>query len=627
MNPVVKSVATATAAVVMAASPAVQMVQTAWGDTVPLNQTRFKYGRYWDKSVDDLTIELAAFRSRFVEEPGGGLGAAAHFWEVVNILWGPDNEQKQFIRNPWSEKMLEEALAHKFLSVAGAASSGKSLFYAIYAIVNWLADPANTTVLITSTSLKESKGRIWADVEEWWNAAQKKCNGALPGKLVSSLGLLKLEDTTGEVKTSDRSGLHLIAGEKKKEKDTIGKLIGYKNKRLLFIGDEMPELSAALIEAATGNLDSSEKEWFQFIGIGNPNSVYDPHGMFSKPKAGWKSVNPSVFEWETDLGYCIRFDAYQSPNILAGRVIYKWLPTLEKVDSKKEELGAESLAFWRMWRGFWCATGGTESVVSEADIIGYDCEAKVRKWKNDQFKRVAFLDAGFTTGGDRSIAYFAKFGVNEATDLETLEFEDYEVLFADVMIKDKAHSFQVATQFKEKCETRGIPPELAGVDDTGAAAFGDIVHTVWSRQVRRVNFGGAASKLQVSAHDKRLACDRYKNRVTEIWCCLREYMRGNQIRGICPDLAVELTARKMISKKSGEDLKARVESKEQMRDRTGKSPDIADAALGILDMLRSKYRFRAAAKALIGAITTKKWKGFVKKIGDRLITPSLDRSV
>lgn len=584
-----------------------------------------EFGLEWDPSDHILTRHLYCFRHRVIQEQGG-LGAAAHFWEIVNILWGPDNERKQFIRNPWSEKMLDEALAHKFLSVAGAASSGKSLFYAIYAIVNWLCDPANTTVLITSTSLKESKGRIWADVEEWWQAAQKHFDNALPGKLVSSLGLLKLDDTSGEIKTSDRSGIHLIAGEKKKEKDTIGKLIGYKNRRLLFIGDEMPELSAALIEAATGNLDSSEKEWFQFVGIGNPNSIYDPHGIFSKPKAGWKTVTPASFEWETDLGYCIRFDAYQSPNILAGRILYKWLPTLEKVEAKKDSLGAESLAFWRMWRGFWCPTGGTESVVAEADIIGYDCESKVKKWKNDKFIRLAFLDAGFTTGGDRSIAYFANFGINADTDLETLEFDGYEVLFADVMKKDKEHSFQVATQFKELCEKKNIPPECAGVDDTGAAAFGDIVHTVWSRQVRRVNFGGAASQLPVSAHDKRLSCDRYKNRVTEIWCSIREYMRGNQIRGICPDLAIELTARKMISKKSGEDLKAKVESKQQMRDRTGKSPDIADAALGILDILRSKHRFRAAAKAVIGAITHKNWKGFVQKLAKKFPVATLDRS-
>lgn len=591
----------------------------------PAEKTEVHYGIEFPVGEHPLTIELYCYRYGITEEEGG-LGKSGHFREVVNILWGPENEHKHFIWNPWADKMLESALVHKFLSVAGAASSGKSLFYAVYALVNWLCDPANTTVLITSTSMKESRGRIWADVEEWWNAAQKQMGDALPGKLVSSVGMIKFLDPTGEIKKSDRSGIHLIAGEKRKEKETIGKLIGYKNLRLLFVGDEMPELSAALLEAASGNLDSAEKEWFQFIGIGNPNSIYDPHGLFSKPKGGWKTITPEVYEWETANGYCIRFDALQSPNILAGQCIYKWLPTQAKYDAKKAELGEESLTFWRMWRGFWCPTGGSESVVSEADIIGFDCENDLVRWKDGKFIWFAFLDPGYTNGGDRSVLYFAKFGVSEETGLMTLLFVEYILLFENTMNKEVSRNFQIADQFKKECEKRGVDPSCAGVDDTGAAAFGDIVHERWSKQVVRVNFGGAASKNRVSAHDKTLACDKYKNRVTEIWCSIREYMRGNQIRGICPDLGVELTARRMVKQKSGVILKSLVESKEIMRGRTGKSPDIADAALGLLDVLRSHFHFRAAERTKIMAAGNKGWKDFMRKRGTQPAAQTLNRS-
>lgn len=584
-----------------------------------------KYGHAFPLGVDELTVELLCFRAKLPQERGG-LGEIGHFWEVCRILWGPDNESKQFLRNPWSEIMIEEALKWKFLSVAGAASSGKSLTYAVFSLVFWLADPANTTVLITSTSLKESRGRIWADVEEFWNAAQSKCAGRLPGKLVGSLGLIKLDDPTGRVKAADRSGIHLVAGEKRREKETIGKLIGYKNKRLLFLGDEMPELSGALVEAATGNLDSSEKEVFKFIGIGNPNSIYDPHGQFSKPKAGWKSINPGVFEWETELGYCIRFDAYQSPNILANEILYKWLPTLEKVNAKRKELGEDSLAFWRMWRGFWCPTGGTESVVSEADIIGFDCEDRVKRWLSPPMK-VAFLDPAYTSGGDRSILYFGNFGINQETKLDTLEFDEYVCLQEDTMNNKVDRSFQIARQFRDQCLMRGILPSRAAVDDTGAFSFGDIVHTEWSRDVLRTQFGGQATKLPVSANDKTPGCDKYANRVSEIWCSLREFVRCRQIRGVCRDLAVELTARRMVSKKSGIELKQQVEPKDKMKARTGgMSPDIADAACGLLDLLRAKFKFRAAAKATAKATTAKNYRKFQQKKGASFATPTIDRS-
>jgi hypothetical protein len=118
-------------------------------------------------------------------------------------------------------------------------------------------------------------------------------------------------------------------------------------------------------------------------------------------------------EWETEKGFCIRFDAYKSPNVLAGRTIYPWLPTQSKINEKKKDLGEDTLEFWRMWRGYWCPNGSTETVVSEADIIGFDCNQKVRRWSpHVPLIRLAFLDPGFTNGGDRSIAYFATLGMN-----------------------------------------------------------------------------------------------------------------------------------------------------------------------------------------------------------------------
>ena len=595
-----------------------------WGDHVPKDTAQLKYGHYWNKSDHPLTIELRAFRLG-IKEFQGGLGQIGHFKQAADMLWGEHNPQKKFIWSPWADRMLEESLRWKYLSVAGCASAGKSDFYAIYSIIQWLSDPMGTMVLITSTSLKESRGRIWGSVEEYWNAAQKMMSDSLPGKLVTSLGKIVLQDV--DVKTSDRSGIHLIPGEKKKEKDSIGKMIGLKNNRVFFIADELPELSHAILEAAFGNLDANP--FFQLVGIGNPNSIYDPHGVFSKPKDGWKAANPSMDEWETEKGFCIRFDAYKSPNVLAGRVLYPWLPTLSKIEKKKEELGEDSLAFWRMWRSYWCPTGSSEFAIAEADIVGFDCELKVERWKlGVPLIRVAMLDAGFTNGGDRSAAYFGTFGVNADNDLETLQFDEYIILKEDITKKGRARNFQIMDQFKKECESRGIPPQHAAVDDTGAAAFGDIAHEVWSPYVNRINFGGAATELPVSAHDKTRACDKYKNRVTEIWCSIREFMRAGQIRGMCPDLGMECTQRKMIHKKSGLDLKQQIETKEKMRNRVGFSPDISDAAFGLLDLLRSKFRFKCAMRLRKKSGTTKKnWRETMKKhdfYGKH--SPVLDRS-
>jgi hypothetical protein len=591
-------------------------VKTIWGDHVPKETAQFKYGFYWNKKDHDLSIELRAYRHG-IKPSMGGLGQANHFREAVNLVWGEHNPQKKFLWNPWADRMLDASLEHKYLSVAGCANAGKSDFYAVYAIINWLADPMGTMVLITSTSLKESRGRIWGAVEEYWNAAEKVLGqDRLPGKLVSSLGLIKLNDA--DIKTSDRSGIHLIAGEKKKEKDTIGKMIGLKQSRVFLIADELPELSPAILTAAFSNLDANP--FFQLIGIGNPNSIYDPHGIFSMPKDGWKSINPTMDEWETEKGFCIRFDAYKSPNVLAGRTIYPWLPTQSKINEKKKDLGEDTLEFWRMWRGYWCPNGSTETVVSEADIIGFDCNQKVVQWSpHVPLILLAFLDPGFTNGGDRSIAYFGTLGMNADTDKMTLQFDSYAKLQENIMLKGRARNFQIMEQYKQLCIQKGISPGNAGVDDTGAAAFGDIAHEVWSPSVVRVNFGGAATETVIRIEKtkdgtKRIrSCDIYKNRVTEIWCAVREYMRGNQIRGIEPDLGIELTQRKMVKKKSGEGLKSQVQPKEMMRDSVGFSPDIADAALGMLDIARQKHKFMAVQKMVRKGVTKNTWTKVRKK--------------
>lgn len=543
------------------------------------------------------------------------------------MLWGSNNERWKFVWHPWADKMLEASCEHKYLAVSGCRNAGKTQFYAIWAIVNFLCAPTETMVLVTSTSLRESRGRVWGAIEDAAIAAQHVCGGALPYKLVSSIGLIKFEDPTGEYKTSDRCGVVLIAGEKKKEKDAVGKIIGLKNERVFFIADELPELSHAILEAAFSNLSANPV--FQLIGIGNPASYYDPHGSFSKPAEGWASVSPNDEEWKTERGYCIRFDAEKSPNVLAGRTIYKFLPTQQHLDDAKHELGEDSGAYWRMLRSFWNPNASSEKAVSEADIIKFGCEDTTVKWKaGTQPIKVTALDPSFTRKGDRSVRYVAEFGEEETSGKMVLLFKHYEVLRENIAKKDQPHNFQIVEQWRDKSLAENIIPENSASDDTGAAAFGDIVHVLWSKSVSRINSGGKATERPVSAENKKMrACDLFANRASEIFCSIKPFMRAGQIKGIGPDLGRELTERRMRpASKSGAVLREQVETKEDYRARVGKSPDICDAALLILDFVRTKYKFRAAGVKNVVVSEKKNWKDFRMRMGRLSETKTLDRA-
>src|SRR5262249_19934706 len=177
-----------------------------------------KYGRKFKPGFGHLEIELCAFRDGFTEE-SGGLGKYKHFINVVRHFWGKDSK-RPFQWHPWAIRMAEIASEHKYLSLAGCGSSGKTDFCAVWGIVNFICAPADTLVLVTSTSLKDSRRRIWGAVCDYWRSVP-----GLPGKLVDSAGLIRFE-YNGKVYSSDRCGISLLAGEKKKEREAIAKLIG-----------------------------------------------------------------------------------------------------------------------------------------------------------------------------------------------------------------------------------------------------------------------------------------------------------------------------------------------------------------------------------------------------------------
>lgn len=552
---------------------------------------REKYGKLWppegSRPASDSQIEFKIFRNRITGPKCPG--PVETFWKLVDAIWNHPKSTKQFLRTPWADKMVREAVKRPFLGIAGCASSGKSEFGAIWAIVNFLASPSDTKILLTSTSLKDSRQRIWGSVEEYWQAAAITFGGEanLPGELVSASGLIRRR--VGDQK-SDRQGLALIAGEKSKAKESIGKIIGFKGMRVILIADELPELSEALINAAEANLYSNPD--FQMIGIGNPNSYYDPFGVFCQPKAGWGSINEDSEEWETEIGYCIRFDGERSPNILAGKTIYPWMLTEEKLARYRERLGEKSLRYYRMVRGFWCPTGAVDSIYTEADIVAYRGTERA-VWMEEP-TMVAGFDPGYTNGGDRSVLYFGKFGVSK-DQLNTLEWTEFVELNEDVGEKDESRTQQIIQKLIAECKARQVHPKNLAIDGTGAGKpFCDAVRMMWSGDFLEVNFGGSASDSPASSTDPRPANEVYLNSVSEIWFSGSEYLRSNQLRGIAPALARELTARTYETKARG---KVQVEPKVKMKLRTNKSPDIADSALLALHLCRRRLGMASKARA------------------------------
>lgn len=555
-----------------------------------------KYGLLFPAKWNALDIELFCFRTKRTVEQGG-LGQEEHFWKIVNFLWGPNNpignRTKFFIRNPWSEDMIREACRHRYIGVGGPAACSKSETYALWIIISYIADPRNTLGAVLSTSIKEARKRIWGSMVNFIRAIPKP---GLPLKIVDTQGIIRYQSPT--FKASDQSSISLLAAEKKSEKEAVGKLIGMHNRLVIIVADELSELTDSLLEYAMpgGNLTSNP--YYQFIGLSNPAGYYDPFAKLWKPKAGWMSINVESEQWETEHGVALHFDALKSPNVLAGYIVFplpgdptkSFLPTIEKIEeAKKTEGGENSIRFWRMMRGYMCPTGQEDLIYSEVDIVKYKGDEPAQ-WNDEPVIKVAGLDAGFTNGGDRSIAFLATVGTT-ILGVRTLCYELQEEMMVDVTNVEEGHSYQVARLFKEFCEKHGVQPFHAAVDSTGAGGpFCDIMNQVWSREILRVNFGGRASDLPVSLTELIPGHERYYDRVTEIWYSGKELLRQGQIKGILPVQAQEMAIRKYGT--TGATKKIYAESKVDMKLRTGgKSPDVADAGFIVLALCRERLGF------------------------------------
>ena len=431
--------------------------------------------------------------------------------------------------------------------------------------------------------MKDSRLRIWGRITKYWAAVP-----GLPGKVVDSVGMIKYQDPeTGE--TSADSGIFLLAGDAKKEKDAVGKMIGFKNRTVIVVADELEELSPALLSAAMGNLDAAN-EIFQFIGMSNPGSYYSPFGQLAKPRGGWGSITADSDEWETEYGYCIRFDGAKSPNVLAGKTIYPYIITKENYADKARVLGENSPQFWRMYRGFWCPTGVAAGLYTEADIMQSGAEERDVNWKGAT-ERVAFLDTAFSQGGDRAIVQMGVIGTVDGKKRVLLLDSDCIQLRSDITKKDEPLNFQIARQFKELCQSQGVRIANAGVDSTGGGGpFCDILSTLWGTGFYRCYFGGSPSDRIASSSDQRSCREAFYDRVSEIWGVGVELIRTGQLKGLYFDLIQELTARLYETVKRGTGDCIAVEPKKKMSKRSGKSPDIADAALGLVDLCRERFR-------------------------------------
>ena len=520
---------------------------------------KHKYGLAFDVQLNDIELELYAFRINHSPERGG-LGAYQHFRNAVRHLW------PKLIWNPWLERQLESLCEHQWVCWAGCGASGKTFAASLYSMVYFLAAPLQTSILLTSTTAKMIRKRAWPVIQELY----RTCEGGYPAHLVDS------KTTLQAIRGDDKHAIYAIPVLDGATSKAVANIQGIRSPRTMVIVDEATDTPEAAFEACS-NLQKGTRE-FKFLAIGNPHSKFDQHGRFSTPKKGWSSISIEDEDWETERGVCVRFDGMKSPNLQAGKTRYEFLISEDQVRQAQKYDGEDSPKFWKYTRGMWSPEGVCKTVLSENLVEKYRAMLPAVFVRSS--RPVAGLDPAFN-GGDRCVIQLGRYGDFENGKMG-ISLDRNEIIEVDAKSSEPVH-FQIASRVRAFCEEHRVLPQHLAVDATGeGGGLCDILAKTWSPSIQRVEFGGKASDRPVSPEDHRRSSDVYANKVTELWFSVRQWVINEQLRGMHHEAVIEFCSRMFDDEKR----MTIIERKVEMKARTGQSPDFADAITLVVEMAR-----------------------------------------
>ena len=576
---------------------------------------KIKYGLKWDDETDDAQIE------QYMIQHGGqwsvngasfGKGLVFHFKEYWKHLWPSDSQ------NEWTDLIMENVLKHQFTSLVGPASSWKSGTIARLVVMDWSCFSDCTSVIMSSTDMEGLKSRVYAEVTMVWNRAHELYDW-FPGHPVDSKCVITNTDVE---ENSARDMRNSILGVPCKTSSGsfigMGKYSGRKNRRVWCIGEEYQFMQTSILEAQDNLISNSDgdnpmhgfyPDDYQdpnergrprrgykcvFVGNTNPSVPDNPLDIVSEPEGGWNSI-PQATEtqgitqvWKCKKHpkhpiqcYCINLDSLDSPNSKYPINKPRWAHMAGPHKVANYTVGSES--YWSNGRGVF-KFGLAEFKVITKEVCEQFHAFDNLIWEGSALTNIGMCDAAYGgTGGDRCPVGWLQFGRRNDGVISVL-FKEWWICPVTIqtgpakMIPED----QIATFCKNKMETAGVPPENFFFDGRGSLAMS--LARIWSPNVNAVEFGGSPTERpagpdlyvldkQTGRRRIKTAREHYSKFVSELWWSWRYAVESNQVRGLTLDIVLDGQPREW-KKVSGD--KIEIETKKDMRKRTGISPDLAD---------------------------------------------------
>jgi hypothetical protein len=576
-----------------------------------------KYGLLWTSTTDPLWRELCMIRNggkwQLKNGKMAGEGLAFHYREAAKYLW------PHLKWHHWNELFLQNWLEHRYVGVLGPTNSGKTNTAAWLHLITYYAHPSESTTVICSTTRERLEDRIWGEMKKLHRMAVGRYSW-IPGNLIEGKQRIVTDDRDQVRDGRDfRNGIIGVPCKQGGKYVGLGDFIGIKNKWLYLCGDELQLLPPVFIDSLSNLMKGKNRK---VTGMGNPAETTDSLGRLCEPAAtlnGWDGgidQAPKSKVWDTRWpdGCCIQLCGSDSPNNdtpPGQEPIYPFLICKADMDADAMVWGVDDWHYTMFNEGRMPRGQGSRRVLTR-NLCLQNRAMEDPIWASQERTLVAFLDAAYRgVGGDRCVFGVLEFGpevlpveqltasaiinqtANDRNKRQILHLIDMMVIpihARGVGLGQAEAEDQIVKYVMEQCASRRIPPQNFFYDSGMRTSLVESFGRLWSTSTNSIDFGGTASDRQVSSNIDVLCKDYYSKFVTELWFSVRLVVEAKQFRGMTEEVLQEGCQRewKLVGKN-----KIEVETKAEMKLKTGRSPDLFDALVcGVEGARRLGFRIQ-----------------------------------
>lgn len=534
--------------------------------------------------------------------------------EMQTVLWGDRCEH-----HDWSDLILRTILEQRITTVQGPKDSGKTHTMARYGLCDYFCFPRETLILMSSTDIRGLELRVWGEIKDLFNLAKEKWADA-PGFAVDSLHGIFTDEVGDDGTARDiRRGLICVPVlDSEGQWKGMSKFAGIKQRRRRVLSDECQFYPQPYL-TTLANLNKGD---FKGVFTGNPIGEGDPLDKLAEPAEGWDSLGEVVTTstWKNRMGgVTINLLGTDSPAIRFPEK-FTYLINQTDIDRIVEYWGKESAEYYNQGVGVRRPGISARRIVTRDMIAQFNAQGEVI-WLGTARTKIYAVDAGY--GGDRCVGGYGEFGqdINKKwiLCLSRPRIIPIKLFGKNVPIDQRALAEdQIADFVKADCELLSVPSANVFHDATGRGSLGSAFARLWRPDTNPVEFGGSATPRPVLSdlfiYDEKLRqkrlkrCDEhYSKRVSELHFSVRYTIEGGQMRGLTNEVADELCAREW-GRVRGDRIE--VETKEDTKERLGKSPDYGDWAAILVEGARQRgfqiARFESSDKNAVYEDT--QWK-------------------